>query len=224
MKLQRSTWILLVVALGLGGGVFWLQRQVPAEPEATTPQSQPIFSFPEEQVQTLRLQTRQQTLVFSRGAVSAPSPSPTSTGTVPQLPELSLTSSWQMQQPVQAPASDTSVAYLLNLMATSTADQTLTIPASRKAEFGFEQPLATVDITLQDQTRHRLVLGKFNFNESYLYALADPPAAPTSTLKVLLVPTVFENAVNRPLTEWQNRGKGADPTPTASNEEQLPLP
>jgi len=209
MKLQRSTWILLLVALGLGGGVFWLQRQGPAQPEAVTAQGQPIFAFSEDQVQTLRLQTRQQTLIFRRGGAAVPAPSPDLTGMVPQLPELSLTSSWQMQQPVQAPASDTAVTYLLNLMAAGTADQALTIPASRKGEFGFEQPLATVDVTLEDQSRHRLVLGKFNFNESYLYALVDPPTSTSQTLKVLLVPTVFENAVNRPLAEWQNRGKGA---------------
>jgi len=222
MKLQRSTWILLVVALGLGGGVLWLERQFPSQPEAAAPQGQPIFSFSEDQVQTLRLQTQEQTLVLRRGAAPAPSPSLTPNGAVPQLPELSSTSTWQMQQPVQAPASDAAVTYLLNLMATGTADQALAIPASRKAEFGFEQPLATVDVTLEDQSRHRLVLGKFNFNESYLYALADPPASTSQTLTVLLVPTVFENAVNRPLAEWQNRGKGADQAPAASNEEPPP--
>jgi hypothetical protein len=220
MQLQRGTIVLLLLALSLGGAVYWLERRRPAQPEASSSQDQPIFSFQEDQVQALQIETPQQVLGFVRGSEAAtPVPEvPAASGEVPQLPDLPQTTDWRMQQPVQAPAQDASVAYLLNLMATARADRTLRVPTSRRGEFGFDKPLATVKVTLQDQTHHQLVLGQFNFDQSYLYAVADPPASLTDpsaqTLEVLLVPTVFETAVNRPLTEWQQPDQPPNSSPS----------
>lgn len=210
MKFQRSTWILLLVALGFGGLVYGMEQRQPVQPETAIPTAQPIFSLAADQVKTLRLQTRQQTLLFKQSAPERSAARATPGGSVPQLPELS--STWRLQQPLQAPASEASVAYLLNLMATGMADRVLTIAASQKAQFGFDQPLAIVEVTLEDQTRHQLVIGDFTFDESYLYALADPSSQPSGALKVLLIPTVFENAVNRPLGEWQDQDKASKPS------------
>lgn len=210
MKLQLSTLTLLLAALTLGGVVYSLETHRSDPSEAPTQPA--IFSFQEDQVQTLKITTPKQTLVFERIKPGLASPTVEVSKGVPQLPAATL-SSWKMQQPLPALASETAVAYLVNLLATSTVEQSLTIPATRRQEFGFGQPLATVTVTLRDRSRHQLVLGKVNFNQSAIYALVDP-AAKASQLNVQLVPTAFESAVRRPLAEWQSQ----------SNQPSQPLP
>lgn len=196
MKFKSSTLILLVLALGLGGAVYFWERQ------GTRPQpgeqAGSIFGFKEDQVQALTIKTQQQTLSFSR------------TKETPQ----NQGHRWLLKTPTPVPASDASVAYLLNLLVTTKSDRTLTAPATQRREFGLDQPLATIEVKLNNQETHQLVLGGPDFNRSVLYAQADPPAKTAQDLKVLLVPNAFENAVNRPLTEWRsNADKPMTPDP-----------
>ncbi|WP_353258786.1 hypothetical protein [Prochlorothrix hollandica] len=109
---------------------------------------------------------------------------------------------WQLVQPLPGPANDGSVAFLLNLLVTGASDRTLEVSADRAPEFGFDQPFATITVTLKDGSSHRLVLGSPDFNRTALYAQVDPPEAPT-TLTVRLIPITFEQAVTRPLNDWQ---------------------
>ena len=196
MKFKLSTLILLFVALGLGGFVYFFEIRAAPQREEAQAEKQKLFDFTEDQVQAFTVQTKQQTLSFQRSDNRA----------------------WQMQAPTQTPANDASVAYLLNLLATGTSvpvgspkeNRTLTAPATQRIEFGLDQPLATVDVKLNNNEVHRLVLGKPNFNRSFLYAQADPPRDPGQDLKVLLVSMDFENAVNRPLLEWQTKDNHSD--------------
>jgi len=183
--MKLSTWILVVLALGLGGVVYYLEGQDTSAPgESAT--ARPIFTFQENQVQDLTIKTQQQTLRFVK---------------VGQ--DRQAASTWRMQFPVPAPANDASVAYLLNLLATAKSDRTLTPPANQRQEFGLDQPQATVTVKLNNQETHQLVLGKPDFNYSFLYAQVDPPDKTPENLEVLLVPTAFEDAVKRPLSEWR---------------------
>lgn len=61
-------------------------------------------------------------------------------------------------------------------------------------------------------------MGKPNFNRNFLYALVDPPANTNQDLSVLLIPIDFQNAVDRPLSEWKRDKPKPSPsvTPSAS--------
>ncbi|MBF2026566.1 MAG: DUF4340 domain-containing protein [Oscillatoriales cyanobacterium C42_A2020_001] len=199
MKIQRTPIILLAIAALLGGIVYLNQAQDAAKLERSPDASQKLFPFQESDIRAFTLKTPQQTLSFTKvpatrsSTSKSPSPSPTSSPLV-----------WRMTAPKATLANDGSVAFLLNLIATGRSEKTLTVPASQLAEFGFNQPLATIDITLQDQKPHRLVLGNPDFNRSYLYAQVDPPAQASGNQTVHLVSLDFENAVSRPLAEWEN--------------------
>ena len=203
MKFKSNTVILLITALSLGGIVYWSQRDTPQQ-EAVSANAQSIFAFQENQVQAFTVTTKQQTLSVAR-ATSGKRDTQAKAKKRPQA--------WLIKTPIQAPASDASVAYLLNLLATGKSERTLMVPISQQREFGLDQPWATVKVRLNNQEVHQLILGKPDFNHSFLYAQADPPAKKTQTLKVLLVPTAFESAVNRPLSEWQISGKSAATLP-----------
>lgn len=179
MKLNRTPLILLIVALLLGGIVYLQeQRTVPPVPS----KAQTLFGFDEADVRSLSLETPKQNLSFVKNA--APNPA-----------------IWQMTEPNLSPANDASVAYLLNAIASAKSAPPLTVPIAKQAEFGFDAPLATVNLTLKDNKTHRLILGKPDFNRTTLYAQIDPQ--PSADLKIFLVSLDFENAVNRPLSEWQ---------------------
>jgi Domain of unknown function (DUF4340) len=106
------------------------------------------------------------------------------------------------------------VAYLTNLLATGKPDRVLKVTADRKPEFGLDSPQATIEFKAKDGQTHRILLGKPTYNRSALYALVDPdPKAPD--LAVSLVSPDFENAVNRPIGEWQPPKPSPKPKPSA---------
>ncbi|MBE9013499.1 DUF4340 domain-containing protein [Pseudanabaenaceae cyanobacterium LEGE 13415] len=188
MKFQRTSLILVFAALVLGGYVYYTESQKPPQVDEAKSDEKPLFNFKEQDVQAFTVQTPKQTVVFEKSP------------------------NWTMKKPEVAPADESSIAFLLSLLASGKSDRAFTIPASRKSEFGVDQSSAIVDIKLANQQTHRLVIGKPNFNRNFLYALVDPPA--NQDLSVLLIPINFQNAVDRPLIEWK-RDK-PKPSPSAS--------
>jgi Domain of unknown function (DUF4340) len=220
MKLQKTPVALMLAALLLGAIVYIYESDRSVQQKsAQAPTQQKLFAFKEDEVQTLTIQTQTQTLAFTRTPPaplpSSPTPAPSespdspSNSPAPSPPSASPSaqpsiapSRWTMTAPKSAAASDAAIAYLLNLMATGTSEQSIVAPAAKQAEFGLNQPLATVEVKLLNQQTHRLILGKPNFNRSRLYAQVNPVANSTD-LPVQLVAIDFDNAVTRPLSEWQ---------------------
>jgi hypothetical protein len=181
MKIKPTTIGLVVVALLLGGiTLFTVQTNEPRS-EQSEEQSEPqdLFAFIESDVQSFRLERQADLFEFDR----------TEDG-------------WQMVAPEQTPASEASIAFLLDQMATARSSRSITVPADEAAEFGLDEPLATVAVTLNNEETHELVLGGYDFNQTSLYALADPPDE-AEELTVFLVSPNFENAVGRPYEEWK---------------------
>jgi hypothetical protein len=222
MKLQKTPVALMLAALLLGAIVYIHESDRSAQQKsAQAPTQQKLFPFKEDEVQTLTIQTQTQTLAFTRTPPATPSPTPPSESPTPapsespspsNSPALSPSPStppsiapsrWTMTAPKLGAASDAAIAYLLNLMATGSSEPSIVIPVAKQAEFGLDKPVATVEVKLLNQQTHRLILGKPNFNRSRLYAQANPAAASTE-LPVQLVAIDFDNAVTRPLSEWQS--------------------
>lgn len=197
MKIKRTTWFLVVLAVLLGGiTAVVVQTQEPASQEAEEQNQQDIFAFSEEQVQSLSLQTQSDRFKFQREG-----------------------DGWQMVEPEQAPASEASIVFLLNLMTTGKSDRAISVPAADRAEFGLDEALATIEVTLDNQETHKLVLGGYDFNRSFIYALADPPDDENAEMQVLLVSPNFENAVTRPYEEWKQTAAEPGSEGSASSEE-----
>lgn len=199
MKLQRTTLILLLLALGLGGFVYFYEVQGASQQQIAKDQKQQIFSFEQEQVQSFTVKTKEQALSFERkDNVGKPI--------------------WQMKAPSNTLASDASVSYLMDLLVKGKSNRTIQVAADQLQEYGLAQPQATIEINLKNQQTHQLILGKPDFNRNFLYAQADPPAKPNGNVDVLLVTTDFENAINRQLSEW----KSQDTNQSSSSEETTP--
>jgi hypothetical protein len=195
MKFQRSSLILVTAALLLGGAVYYYEFRSPKQSEAPKSESKPLFNFKEADVSSFTVKQPKQTLSFEKSP------------------------NWMLKVDQKSPAvaaDEGAVAFLLNLMATRNSDRTLTIPTNRKSEFGLDQPTATVEVKLNNQQMHQLVLGKPNFNRNFLYALIDPSGDPNKDLAVLLIPIDFQNAIDRPLVEWKKEKPKPSSSPSAS--------
>ena len=192
MKLQRTTWILVALALVLGGGVYFYEIQVKPKQEAIQAKQKQIFDFEAKEIKRLTIEKEEQVLEFER----------TDDENNP----------WQMKQPEDVSASDASVSFLLDLLVEGKSDRSFTILRNQSKEYGFEQPLATVKVQLENQENHELILGKTDFNDQFLYAQADPPSETEQELEIMLVPKNFQYAVEREFEEWKQTEEDSEPT------------
>jgi hypothetical protein len=200
MKLQRTPFGLLLAAALLAGIVaVYEQQQKTARPVVGVdqPASQRVFDFDEAAIVLVTIESRRPPVTIERVA-----------------------GQWRLSAPLKVPANEATVAFLTNLLTTTQRDRTLNVSRDRAAEFGLDQPLGQLTITLADQKKHRLVLGKPSFDRTFLYALIDPdPNAPE--LAVSLVSPQFANAVDRDLKEWQVE-KTVDKTVASPSPEVTP--
>jgi hypothetical protein len=192
MKFKSSTLALLAIALLSVGGLYvWDRTQ--SEQAKTPKDSQSgtaLFQFKEADVAQVSVQTKSQTLKLEKGAKS-----------------------WQIVSPKPGLADEGTVTFLLNLLATGTSEKTLQVEPKQLGEFGLAQAIATIGITLKNQKSHQIVLGNQTFNQSAVYARVDPAVSANAdqTVPIVVIPTGFLDAVNRPLSEWQ-----AKPQPKAT--------
>ncbi len=200
MKLQRTTLGLVLIAILLGGFVYFYEFQLKTQQEAVKKKQQQLFSFKEEDVKSLKITTPSETIALER------SPKPDKT-------------KWLMKSPDTVPANDGTVAYLLNLLETEKSERTLSATPSQLTEFGLKQPQATIDITLNNQKQSKLVLGKQSFDNRFLYAQNQFTTKPDGNVEVVLVSQKFKDAINRSLSEWkavENNQITTTPNPTVT--------
>ncbi|MBW4424973.1 MAG: DUF4340 domain-containing protein [Nostoc desertorum CM1-VF14] len=184
MKLPRTTLILILLTLGLGSFVYFYEIRGATVREEMKEQKQQIFSFAEDDVQSLAVKTKKLTLNLERSPESS-------------------NPKWVIKSPISGPANDAIVSYLMDLLVKGNSNQTLSTPVKELGEFALDQPQATINITLKNRQSHQFILGKSNFNGRFLYAQADPATKPDGNINVLLVSTDFANAVNWELSEWK---------------------
>ena len=154
MKLQRTTVILVLLALGLAGFVYYFEFRRPARQEVVEEKERQLFSFEENQVQSVTVKIDDSRLAFERQAETD-------------------SSKWLMTQPESAPASDASLAFLLSKLVNAASDRALTVEPAQLQDYGLDEPRAIVEITLDNRETHQLRLGNKDFTNSSLYALVD---------------------------------------------------
>jgi hypothetical protein len=201
MKLPKTTLILILLALGLGGFVYFHEIKGKNQQAEIKIQNQKIFTFTADDVQSLTIKIKETTLQLERRNTS-------------EKPQ------WEIKSPISALANDAIVSYLMDLLVKGKSERTVLISSAELSEFGLDKPVATIDIKLKNQESHQLILGKGDFNNQFLYAQADS----NKNMNLLLVSKDFVNAVNRDISEWKQPAEKIDiqplpnlPSPTPTN-------
>ncbi|MFN7415316.1 MAG: DUF4340 domain-containing protein [Dolichospermum sp.] len=201
MKFPKTTLILILLALGLGGFVYLHEIKGKNQQTEIKIQNQKIFAFTADDVQSLTIKIKETTLQLERRNTS-------------EKPQ------WEIKSPISALANDAIVSYLMDLLVKGKSERTVLISSAELSEFGLDKPVATIDIKLKNQQSHQLILGKGDFNNQFLYAQADS----NKNMNLLLVSKDFVNAVNRDISEWKQPAEKIDiqplpnlPSPTPTN-------
>lgn len=231
MKLKRSTQVLLLLAVLLGGG-FWLyDGAIAPQQEARRRQEQKLFSFDLDTVTQITLATSSEAeeemrLRFRK--LAEPIEIPAEEG------ETFSTTNWEYVQLEVAeaeasetedsanwedaePANEAYVSFLLTVLANAEGDRAIATTPDSLAEYGLDNPLARLTLTRENGDVHELLVGSEDFTGSLVYVLVNSPN-PTEELQVLLLPTNIRNAVDRPLEDWEAQPLPAPPTPDATPE------
>ncbi|MBD2665969.1 hypothetical protein B6N60_02041 [Richelia sinica FACHB-800] len=195
MKFPRTTLVLVLMALGLSGFVYFHEIKNSAQREAVSEQKKQVLSLQIDDIQSLIIKTNNSNLELERKNTDAK----------PQ---------WSIKSPVSEPANDAIVSYLLDLLAKGKTERILSVPPNQLAEFGLDQPQATIDIKLKNQQSHQIILGRADFTGNLVYAQVDPATQVNGNINVLLVSKDFGNAVNRDLSEWKNLENNLNLSPT----------
>ena len=187
MKLPRTTLILVLLALGLGGFVYFFEIRGATQREAAQAKEKQIFSFAADDVQALKINTKDSKVSLKRN------------------PDSSQKNKWLLTSPSQEVASNASVSYLMDLLVKGTSNTNIPTPDKELAEYGLDQPQATIEIRLKNKKVHKLLLGDSDFQDQSVYAQKKPNSNSNSKdkVEVLLVSKNFANAVNRELSEWK---------------------
>jgi len=200
MKLPKTTLILVLLSLGLGGFIYFHEIKGASQREEMKENKPQIFSFRADDVQLLSIKMQNHPLILEHRNPS-------------ERPQ------WLIKSPILELANDGIVSYLMDLLVQGKIERILSIPANQLSEFNLDRPQAIIDIKLKNQQTHQLILGKPDFSGNFVYAEVDPNLSKSgnisSNINVLLVSKDFINAVNRQLSEWKQNGK---------NDQEVPLP
>jgi hypothetical protein len=218
MKIRRSTVALLIVAAAFGGVVTWYETRVVPQREAAEAKQKQLFGFSEDQVASVKITMSDRTLQLRRREKSDGE------------------SQWMLRvvdypegiEPLAEnpkPASEGAVAFLLNLLATEKSDRSVPMGSPQKEleSYGLREPLARLQIRLQNKEFHEMVLGGTDFSGQFLYAQVNPQKTPDNQKTVLLVPKSFQQAVEKPISQWQADGS-AESNTTSGESPATPTP
>jgi len=195
--MQKTTLILMLVALGLGGYVYFFEMQSGSQQEVAGNSQQDLFSFTEDQVKQLTIEKPKETFEFIRLETSD--------------------TSWRMKRPEGAPAKESSIVFLLDLLISESSSRTFDIQRDQLKDYGFKNPLATIEVTLENNTKHRVILGNKTLNEKQLYARINPDK--NESIQVHIVPIDFQYAVERSLSDWKLKPNSETGTDKRNNQD-----
>jgi len=138
-----------------------------------------LFNFSLEEIDGLRIKTEKTSLVFEKRDT------------------LSESQQWQMKQPETQPANTAAISFLTDLLVNNKPERSFPLSLEQLADYGLDQPIATIEVQLKNHQIHELKLGKPDLEGRSLYAQVD------NLPLVYIVPIEFQYAVDRELKEWK---------------------
>ncbi|MEA5462818.1 DUF4340 domain-containing protein [Leptothoe sp. PORK10 BA2] len=174
MKLQRSTGILLAVAIALAATVAIIETRK-GTPSAD---GETLYDFTETDVSSFSIELEDERLAFAK-----------------------TDDTWQMTEPDAAPADPSSIAFLLNIITSDLIQETIVVNPSQLETYGLDQPTATIELTV-DEESYTLTVGDEDFSDTSLYVMTAQDVATADSVDVYLMPKRLEDGLKRPEEEW----------------------
>ncbi|MGD1705116.1 DUF4340 domain-containing protein [Dapis sp. BLCC M229] len=188
MKIKRTTLILMLTALALGGFVYLYEIRGKQQQAEIQEQQKQVFDFELEQIQTITIKQESETLTL-------------------KIDEEAEEKTWNITAPVEKKADLQTVEFLLAELTNLKSDRSITTSVSQLSEYGLEKPEITVEIQLKDGKTSRLFLGQPDFDGNFIYSQLEPEEEPPEEVSVLLLSVNFKNVLTKPVSEWEKQEK-----------------
>jgi len=196
MKLEKTTLVLMLLALGFGSIVYFVEIRGKSQQEDASAIAQKLVPFKNDDIQSFTVNIPEYTLTIERFYANNPGET-----------------NWRIKSPFQGFASEASVVFLLDKITTGKSDRALSIPPNSRKEYGLEKPPEIVEIKLKNGQTHKLVVGNSDFTGKLLYAEVDPPEKPNGNVSVVLIPLDFRSTISRPISDWTYQEEKTQTTP-----------
>lgn len=195
--MKKSTLIVLVIALGLGGWVYYSEIRHPKAPAAEESAPKAIFHLNPLDVAGVRLERAEGVVALERRE-----------------------NEWALTEPIAARGDQRAADSLASALAEATSNGALEVGADKFKEYGLDPPALTAVIREKSGKQHRLRLGEKDFTGDTVYAILDDgnPASgkPAGSKEVLLVPASLLSSAAKSLNELRDRSLLALPSPEFS--------
>jgi Domain of unknown function (DUF4340) len=152
--IRKSTLIVLLVAIVLGGGVYWYQTKH-STPSTPTDTSKPVFSS----LQAANIQS------ITLEHLGDPNAKPVSMNRAGD--------GWEITQPLDTPGDSSSVEGIADGLAEASSAQTESNAPDRLKAYGLDPGTLSIDFTLKNGAKHKVILGNKDFTGDSVYALVD---------------------------------------------------
>lgn len=177
--MKRSTLILLLVAVALGGVVFFIQkrdkeRNTSRDSDEAT--SKPAFNFKREDVAAVSITRGDQTVKLENQS-----------------------GKWQIVEPVKADADESAVEGVIGEVTGATVDRTLVMTPSLQHGSGLDKPAVLLEVKLKGGAQHRIALGRQDPTGANVYAQLD------QNKDVALVSPTLLSGTNKSLSDLRDK-------------------
>ncbi|MFP3422091.1 DUF4340 domain-containing protein, partial [Bacillus sp. SIMBA_161] len=100
---------------------------------------------------------------------------------------------WRMKQPEGSPAAESSIVFLLDLLVKTSSPKTFSVEEKQLEAYGLNNPLATINIELNNEMKHQVVLGNSTFDDEQIYTQINPEE--NDSTEIYILPINFRYAV-----------------------------
>jgi hypothetical protein len=174
--MRKSTLLLVVLALGLGGFVYYYEFKRTPPPKKAEDESKPAFSFHAEDVKSLEFARSGQTISIEKRD-----------------------GKWLITQPVETRADASVIEGIATELARARISRTLPASPDRLAAYGLTSPEVTLDLRLQNGAKHQVKLGSKDYTGVSVYGIVD------GNKDVALLPAALLSEIDKPLDDLRDR-------------------
>jgi hypothetical protein len=167
--MKKSTLILLLVAVALGGFVYFYEIKGAKKREEAKESAKQIFPFKQEEIAALSLTRAGETMSFEKRS-----------------------DGWVMTQPISAKADQSALDNIATNLSTATVERKFPASADNLKTYGLNNPKINLTVKLKNGQQHQLRLGDDDFAKTAVYALVD-----NNNSEVALAPTYLLTSVDK---------------------------
>ena len=174
--MKKSTLVLVLIALVLGGFVYYYEFKRTPAAEKSEDTSKPAFNFPATDIAALTLERAGQKISFEKHG-----------------------DDWLITQPVETRADRSVLEGIATDLASARVSRTFPAAADRLATYGLASPAVALEIKLKNGQQHRLQLGAKDFSGLSVYGIVD------GAKDVALLPDTLLTSSDKPLDDLRDR-------------------